>query len=154
MKQVLLLAALSLTFLSPKLMAQTAPCSTDAKGILNGENGEVFQTEYNIYKANAEALSKVNFNDVTIKVVLGNWCEDSQREVPRLLKMLETSTMQNVPVTYYLVDREKYCPDPDVQKLEVKYIPAIIFYRNGKEVGRIVETPQGTLEENTAAILK
>jgi len=153
MKQMILLTSLAITLTFSTTMAQTGTCTTDAKGILNGENGDIFKTELNAYKVNEEALSKINFTGISIKVVLGNWCEDSQREVPRLIKILETAPLKNVPVTYYLVDREKFCPDPEVQKLEAKYVPAIIFYRNGKEIGRIVETPEGSLEVNMGKIL-
>lgn len=154
MKQLVFLSGIFLIFLSSNAMAQTNGCGTDAKGILSGENGELFRTEHDAYKANTDALSKTDFSGVSLKVVLGNWCEDSQREVPRLMKILETPALKNVATAYYLVDREKYCADPEVQKLEVKFVPAIIVYRNGKELGRIIETPQGSLEENLAAILK
>ena len=154
MKQVFLLTALSATFSFTPTMAQTGICNTDKKGILNGDNGDVFQTELNAYTVNEETLAKGHFKDVSVKVVLGNWCEDSQREVPRLMKMLETSYMDRVPVSYYLVDREKFCADPEVQQLGVKYIPSLIFYRDGKEIGRIVETPEGSLEENITKITR
>lgn len=152
MKQILSLAAVVFV-LSSHSMAQTGTCTTTQKDILSGENGDIFKTELTNYQANTEELSKVNFKDVSLKVVLGNWCEDSQREVPRLMKILDSKYASSVPVSYYLVNREKYCADPEVQKLDVKFVPAIIVYKNGKEVGRIVETPQATLEKDLAHIL-
>lgn len=153
MKQVLSLIAFLLIISAPHIMAQTGECTTTEKGIMNGENGEIFQTELMNYKVNEAILAKTDFKGVSLKVVLGNWCEDSQREVPRLMKMLGSFPMSSVPVTYYLVNREKYCADPEVQKLEVKFVPAIIIYRDGKELGRIIETPEGSLEANVVKIV-
>lgn len=154
MKQITLLTGIFITLFFSSTMAQTNPCETDAKGILNGPSGEIFQTEYNTYTADAATLATGNFEGVSIKVVLGNWCSDSQREVPRLFKILENPTLKNVAANYYLVNEDKFCPDPEVQKLEANYVPAIIFYRGGKELGRIVETPEGTLEANAVKIVK
>jgi len=134
-------------------MAQTGECNIKPKEILSGENGDLFQKEFDAYKVNESALSKVDFKGLSLKVVLGNWCEDSQREVPRLIKILELPQLEKVSTNYYLVDREKFCADPAVQKLEVKYVPAIIFYRDGNEIGRIIEIPEGSLEGNIAKII-
>lgn len=154
MKQIALLTGVFLTLVTFTTMAQTQTCETDAKGILSGPNGELFQTEYNAYTADATTLSKANFDGVSLKVVLGNWCSDSQREVPRLMKILETPALKNVSTNYYLVNEDKFCADPEVQKLDAKYVPAIIFYRHGKELGRIVETPEGSLESHAVKIVQ
>lgn len=153
MKQALSILAFLYIASTSFTMAQTGTCTTTENGIMSGENGEIFQAELLNYKVNESALSKTNFNGISLKVVLGNWCEDSQREVPRLMKMLGTLPMSNVPVTYYLVNREKYCADPEVQKLDVKFVPAIIIYRNDKELGRIIETPEGSLEAHIVKIV-
>jgi len=153
MKQVLFFTAFLSTIFTTHMTAQTGECNIKPKEIFAGENGDLFQKEYNEYKVNASALGNTNFNNITLKVVLGNWCEDSQREVPRLIKILELSQLEEVSTNYYLVNREKFCVDPTVQKLEVKYVPAIIFYRNGNEIGRIIETPEGSLEGNIAKII-
>lgn len=134
-------------------MAQTVACTTTEKDILSGENGEIFKAEKEKYQANLDEISKGNYKGVSIKVVLGNWCEDSQREVPRLMQILNTKYTSKIPVEYFLVDHDKNCADPEVQKLEVKYVPAIIFYRNGKELGRIVEAPKKSLEGDMVKIV-
>jgi thiol-disulfide isomerase/thioredoxin len=153
MKQVLFFTAFLSTIFTTHTMAQTGECNTKPKEILAGENGDLFQKELDTYKVNETALANIDFKDISLKVVLGNWCEDSQREVPRLIKILELPQLEKVSTHYYLVNREKFCADPAVQKLEVKYVPAIIFYRNGKEIGRIIETPEGSLEGNIAKIV-
>ena len=152
MKQVLFFSVLFSIIFSTHIMAQIGACSISAKGILEGENGEIFKTEYDKYNVDKTVLSKGNFNGVSIQIVLGNWCEDSQREVPRFMKIFDTPIF-DVPVSFHLVNREKFCADPEVQKLEVKYVPAFIFLRDGKEIGRIIETPEGSLEANMAKIV-
>lgn len=151
MKQILSVL-LFLVFSISYSMAQNNTCTTSKQGILSGENSEIFQKEYESYQVDTNTLQQLNLNGLSIKVVLGNWCEDSQREVPRLMKIIDLPLFK-VPVSYFLVDRDKYCPDPDVQALQAQYVPAIIFYRNNLEIGRIVELPEGSLEKNIANII-
>lgn len=153
MKQIALLTGICLTLISTG-MAQNNTCETDAYGIFSGPHGDLFRAEYDAYTASEATLTQGHFKDVSIKVILGNWCSDSQREVPHLLRMLETAPMKGVPVTFYLVNEDKFCPDPEVQALKANYVPTIIFYRDGKELGRIVETPEGTLESHTVKIVQ
>ena len=37
--------------------------------------------------------------------------------------------------------------------LDIELVPTFIFYRNGEELGRIVETPEDTLEKDLAEIV-
>ena len=52
------------------------------------------------------------------------------------------------------VGRDKKAEGTEVDLLDIKYVPTFIVYRNGKEIGRIVESPQTTLEGDLKNILK
>jgi hypothetical protein len=41
----------------------------------------------------------------------------------------------------------------DVDSLDIELVPTFIFYRKGMEIGRIVETPLQTMEEDIYRIL-
>lgn len=151
MKQLFTVGFTALIFMHTN--AQNSPCGTTAEEILSGEDGSLFRAEYESYKPDVDLLLKTDFEGTEAKVVLGTWCGDSRREVPRFMKIAESLPQKIYSVTYYLVDREKYCPDPAVQALKVPYVPTFIFFRQGREIGRIVETPEKSLEEDMRHIL-
>ncbi|MDG1751060.1 MAG: thioredoxin family protein [Thalassotalea sp.] len=80
---------------------------------------------------------------VHVEVFFGTWCHDSQREVPRLLKLLS----YNPAVTRSLIalDYQKSEPRGLAEQKAIKYTPTIILYRNNVEIGRIIERPSKSL---------
>ena len=50
-----------------------------------------FGPTYSVYAADKETLDilKPLLKDVKIKIFMGTWCEDSQREVPQFFKILD-----------------------------------------------------------------
>jgi cyclophilin family peptidyl-prolyl cis-trans isomerase/HEAT repeat protein len=90
-----------------------------------------------------------------IEVFLGTWCSDSQREVPKLLKILEVMQEKynrSIPVSFVAVDRSKTKPEAAVEGHHLEKVATFIYYRGGSELGRIVERPTGLLEDDLLAI--
>jgi thiol-disulfide isomerase/thioredoxin len=113
-----------------------------------------YDPEYEFYDVDSSKLPDPQLLDgVTIKIVFGSWCSDSKREVPRFIKMMKTLNYDISKLEIYAVDRKKISPDGEVEKLNVELVPTFIFYRNGKEIGRIVESPKKSLEEDLKDIL-
>lgn len=86
-----------------------------------------------------------------IEVYLGTWCSDSQREIPRFLKILELTTEQfgvTIPVEWVAIDRSKREPAALVSGKAIDLVPTFIYYRNGEEIGRIVERSEGLFEDH------
>jgi hypothetical protein len=112
---------------------------------------------YNDYKPEMETIFKIqdaNVNEVTVLIVLGSWCGDSRREVPRFLKMLDQCGLTRIKVTYLGVDLSKYSPVGDYEKLNIEKVPTFIVYRNNIEAGRIIEYPVTSLEGDFLEILR
>lgn len=115
-----------------------------------------YQKEYDKYEPNEQITQKIagtNVDDVSILIVMGSWCGDSQREVPRFIKMLDQCGLAKINVTYLGVDLSKQSPVGDYDKLEIKKVPTFIVYRNKVEVGRIIEYPSTSLEQDMLEIL-
>ncbi len=114
-----------------------------------------FDPMYQSYEPSEEELKviKNNISDYDIKLFMGTWCEDSQREVPKFLKLLEMSDYNMSNLEIIAVEEDKTLPDNRQEEYEVVYVPTIIFLKDGKEVNRFVEFPQETLEEDIAAIV-
>jgi len=94
-----------------------------------------------------------SLNEVDITIVMGSWCPDSQREVPRMIKVLEALDYPLEMVKIIAVNRWKKVPDTDISELDIKYVPTFILYKDGKEVGRIVEMPKQSLEVDIVNII-
>jgi thiol-disulfide isomerase/thioredoxin len=89
-----------------------------------------------------------------IKVFMGTWCEDSQREVPALLKLLKLTGFDRSQLEIIAMTHDKDTPENYEQGYEVAFIPTIIFFKDGAELNRIVEYTQETLELDMLKILK
>jgi len=115
-----------------------------------------YMNEYEKYEPNETITQKIagtNVGSVSILIVMGSWCGDSQREVPRFIKMLDQCGLAKINVTYLGVDMSKQSPVGDYDKLGIKKVPTFIVYRNKVEIGRIIEYPSTSLEQDMLEIL-
>lgn len=89
-----------------------------------------------------------------LTIVFGTWCGDSRREVSRFWQALDAAGGE-VPfaIRWIAVDREKQAPGGLVDGLDIRYVPTFIVRRDGKEVGRIVETSPSGVEVDLRALL-
>lgn len=86
-------------------------------------------------------------------VILGTWCSDSKKHVPRFLKIADLATIPPSRVRYYGVDRTKRSSDGVTEQYGIERVPTFIVLKNGTEIGRIVEFPKTSLEEDFLVIL-
>lgn len=99
-------------------------------------------------------LSGIPVKDITITVVLGTWCPDSRREVPRFLKLMQSWGLSMENITFIGVDSYKMAPVASYESLDIKRVPTFIIYKNKIEIGRIIEYPVTSLERDMVNILK
>ena len=115
-----------------------------------------FSPEYEYYSVDTTTLNLLNdklLDGITITVVMGTWCSDSQREVPRFVKILEYLNFDLDNVTAIGVNRKKQAPNTEVKDLKINYVPTFIFYKDHNEIGRIVESPEQSLEIDMVKII-
>ena len=114
-----------------------------------------FNSEYLMYEVDSTSLKsnadKLRNYDITL--ILGTWCSDSRREVPRFFKILDYLNYQKDKIKIFAVDRSKKGLNNEVDSLNIQKVPTIIFYKNNKEFGRIIEEPKVTLEKDMANIV-
>ena len=116
------------------------------------ENHEGFHDNYKEYQP-GNLLDPVLFRDIEIYVLFGTWCHDSQREVPRLLRLLNTLNIQENYIHLIGLNFLKNEPQDRGKYFQVKKTPTFVFLRNQKEIGRIVEMPKISLEADLLKIL-
>ena len=114
-----------------------------------------FEEEYKSYVLDVRTLTMLDKIDrnVRIEVYFGSWCGDSKREVPRFIKILSHMKFKNKRIKYIGLDRAKTAPGYDLKEYNIQYVPTFIFFKNGREIGRIIETPSETLEKDILNIL-
>ncbi len=97
---------------------------------------------------------KPHLNGLNIKVFMGTWCDDSQREIPHFFKLLQTLEFDQKLVEMYAMSEEKTTPENFEKGLEIYNVPTIIFFKNGSEINRFVEFPVNSLESDITKIIK
>jgi hypothetical protein len=115
---------------------------------------ESYRTVYDTVTIQADviALLRIAGQGVETKVFLGTWCPDSRREVPRFLKVVDALGTSLGPVVLIGLDRRKKSPEGFEIPYNVERVPTFVFLRKGKEIGRVVEIPQTTIEADMLTI--
>ena len=117
-----------------------------------------YDTEYKAYAPEISVLDNIKIaraaKQITITIVMGSWCGDSQEQVPRFLKILDILSFPDTSITLICVDRTKKSLNGETDNLKVQLVPTFIIYSDSKEIGRIVETPKETLEKDLLTIIK
>lgn len=113
------------------------------------------KAEYQMKEDVIEELKKEKFKTYTIKVFLGTWCEDSHREFPRFMKIVEATDFPVEKLTLIAVNRKKESPDGEEATENIQRVPTFIVSKYGKEIGRIIEFPtSGYLEKDLLEIIR
>lgn len=114
-----------------------------------------YDKEYTQYQPNLDFLNTITESllELRITIIFGSWCSDSQREVPRLIRILDELNYSSDSLCIIGVNRQKEAPNIDISRYMIEFVPTIIFYKNNFEIGRIVESPLETLEDDIASIL-
>ncbi len=91
----------------------------------------------------------------SVLVLLGTWCGDSRREVARFWKALDAAGgAAPFTVRYVGVDRNRQDPDGLAEGWNLRYVPTFVVSRDGREVGRVVESAPHGIEVDIGALLR
>jgi thiol-disulfide isomerase/thioredoxin len=124
--------------------------------ITSTPHSEWFTKGYDEYQLNTEALNSlhdISKDGVSVKIVMGTWCPDSRKQVPRFLRIMDIWNFPESSVTFIGVDDAKQSPVGEYEKLDIQRVPTFIFYKNNIEAGRIIENPVTSLEQDMVNIL-
>lgn len=116
---------------------------------------EWYKENFNVHILDSTTIEVLapKLKDVSIKVFMGTWCSDSQREIPALYKILDAAKFDFTRLSMVAVSHDKDTPDQLEKGLDIEYVPTIIIYKEGKEIGRFVEYAQENLEKDLLAII-
>lgn len=128
----------------------------DKEGMLEKPFCSWFKKGYRRYhpkKKIIKQLQESNIYKVDIVLVMATWCGDSRTEVPNFYKILNEINFDENKMIVMCVDRNKEALKSIISKLNIKKVPTFIFYIDGKEIGRIIETPENRLEKDLLKII-
>ena len=113
-----------------------------------------FSANYNEAVVSEELLNKIDQNDkgVTVEIYFGTWCSDSRVWVPAFMGMLDKTNMADKIQLIALPGSKKLEETARLEEI-IEMVPTFVFWRNGKEIGRIVESPEETLAKDMIRIL-
>jgi len=109
--------------------------------------------QYQYDEAVIRKLLDMEKQDVSIMIVMGTWCPDSRREVPRFMKILNAINFPLNRVQLLGVDNAKIAPVDNYNSLVIQRVPTFIFFVKNVEAGRIIENPSASLEQDMLNIL-
>jgi tetratricopeptide (TPR) repeat protein len=118
-----------------------------------------YEPTYNAYQLDTLLLQKVKPNPETdtYTIFMATWCGDSQKEVPRFLKMLRHLNVPQANYKIVMVDNQYDCykqsPTHEERGQNIFRVPTFIINRNGNEIGRIVEHPVENFEKDFTKII-
>jgi hypothetical protein len=119
------------------------------------EHSPAWQGLVAAYQPKPEALEKLRGlgREVKIEVFFGSWCSDSMAHVSAYFKILDLLDTPLIQTAYFAVPEAKDKRAPYLNGREIAKLPTFLVIVDGLEIGRIVETPKVTLEEDLVRIL-
>ena len=125
------------------------------RSVLDAPELHPFKVRYDTVAVEQDLVGLIgNVNSgVDFLVFFGTWCGDSKRELPHFLKIADQCGIDSSRIRLYGLDRSKKSNDGLTDQYHIERVPTFIFLKNGGEVGRITERPNGTLEADILSIL-
>lgn len=104
-----------------------------------------------ISQQDIEGLSAIDKN-LTLRLLFGSWCHDSEREVPKIIKLVEAAANPNLVLMLTAISSDKLQPESAVARYNLKYTPTLVVIRDGQELGRIIEMPEHSWAADIVAL--
>ncbi|HKK68391.1 MAG TPA: thioredoxin family protein [Bacteroidales bacterium] len=118
---------------------------------------EWFDAGYDAYQPNDSLMARLrellDDQPLEITVYQATWCPDSRRELPRLKKITD-GLKSDVYTEIYSLNRAKRLEKNALPEDDVEFVPTMVFRLDGVEVGRIVESPEYSLEADIVRFLE
>ena len=146
---------LNKTIIDPKLEKEVLIGKCDREGLKSEVFAEYYNEGYNNYVPDENIIRqlKKKKKGLNITIVMGSWCGDSKDQVPKFYKILDQIGFKESKVELISVDGVKTAGDEVISGLNIQRVPTFLFYKDGREIGKIVETPTSSLEKDMLLIL-
>ena len=137
----------------------------DREGFTRAPYSNWFLSEHKDYQPSQDVIEKIksnkisSLNELEITVFMGTWCSDSKKQMPRLYKILDQLGFDENKLSVHavgIVPQEfRKTHDGVAEKgMNIYRVPTIVVKRNNQELGRVVEYPVDSLEQDLLNIVK
>lgn len=110
--------------------------------------------DYRPAKAKVSRISRlVRSSKISFLIFAGSWCKDSETQLPMLMKLLGAVRVPPGSIELFGVDAGMKEPSGTAQSHGVINVPTLIVLKGQTELGRIVERPEETWEDDLLGIL-
>ena len=119
------------------------------------EHSPAWQDLVAAYQPKPEAVDKLRGlgHEIRIEVYFGSWCSDSKAQLSAFFKVLDLVDTPLLQTAYFGMPEDKAKRAAYDRGREIVKLPTFIVIVDGREIGRIVETPKTTVEEDLVRIL-
>ena len=119
------------------------------------EMKDAYAAAYASYKTDARSIRLLQpaAQNIEVIIVMGIWCGDSRLQVPPFYKVLDEIGIAEEQITLISVNEMKKAASGLIDELNIERVPTFIIMDGNKEMGRIVESPVNTLEEDLVEIV-
>ena len=123
--------------------------------LFNSKNTQWFENNYESYNLDINTLNNdfSNIYEYQIEIYMNTKCHDSEREVPRLIKILDELNFSEDNLKIVLLNSEKKSSSGYESGKNITNTPTFIFLNESGEKNRIVEFPFENLEKDILNII-
>jgi thiol-disulfide isomerase/thioredoxin len=150
------------TYLTILFLLITEPTIAQTNNVKGAITAEELKSEHKIfdiytqrYQPDSTSVAFLSDFDhiIDIKILFGSWCHDSKREVSAFIKTIELANNTNFRIQYMPVNEEKMDSNGFYERYNLQYTPTFIILMDENEIGRIVESPTESIEQDLVSIL-
>ena len=167
MKQLLL--SISLFFILQSMHAQDFVRELDKKtdkvllrgkiafdDIMNESTCSWFGKGADLYHPNQQAVDELHkiWPDYRFIVFAGTWCSDTKDMLPKFYKVLVEAGIDLHTVEMFGLNRSKEALNNETTLYSITRVPTIIVMHQFREVGRITENVEMSVEEDLVKIIR
>ncbi|GAC1416907.1 MAG: hypothetical protein NVS1B13_05150 [Flavisolibacter sp.] len=93
------------------------------------------------YVPDSATVSAIRANNQNIHFIAfgGTWCDDTKFILPKFFVLADASGLSEEMITVIGVDHKKKTIEHLSEIFNITNVPTIIVFKNGKEIGRVVE---------------
>lgn len=115
-----------------------------------------FEPAYDAYHPDLNLLRPLFAIKSQISVLIfgGSWCDDTKTLLPIFYTVADAISIDSSSIRLIGVDRDKKSADGSEKGMDVQKVPCFIFYNEGKEIGRIIESVHKSMEEDMVTLYK